>query len=91
MEDAPLGSGKAYKFIPARRNDTVRKTGHPKYLPIISENNYGTIMVNDAAMRRSKRDVFTNVGAIYSLANIGDIDISEYIERKKRVGSQIDY
>ena len=35
-------------------------------------------------MSRSKRGVFTNMGAMHSLAKIEDIDILEYIERKKR-------
>ena len=30
----PAGSGKVYRFIPAKRNDTVRNTGYPKYLPV---------------------------------------------------------
>ena len=71
----------------------VRKTGCTKYLPIsVSENddiNHGIIVVTDAAMRRSNRgiillSVFTNVGGIHRLANLKDINIASYIERKKR-------
>ena len=33
-QEIPAGSGKVYWFIPAERNDTVKKTDCPKYLPV---------------------------------------------------------
>ena len=91
-QEALAGSGKVYWFIPAKRNDTVRSTGCPKYLPIKTcENdrvNCELIMKANAArnMDRRKRGVFTNMGALHSLAKIEEIDIEEYMDRKKRSG-----
>ena len=33
-QEIPARSGKVYQFIPAERNDTIRNTGCPKYLPV---------------------------------------------------------
>ena len=33
-QEIPARSGKVYQFIPAERNDTIRDTGCPKYLPV---------------------------------------------------------
>ena len=85
-----------YQFIPAKRNDTVRNTGRPKYLPIKTYKNHGVkyelIVKNNAerSTNRRKRGVFTNMGALHSLANIEEINVEEYMERKKRNGFVVD-
>ena len=65
-EEAPSRSETSHKFVPAKRNDTVKSTGLPKYLPIktseIDRVDYG-ITVNIGAtidMGRRMRGMFTN-------------------------------
>ena len=72
----------------------MKSTGRPKYLPIKTyENdgvNYRTIVKTNTAMDtgRKKRGVFTNanmvVGALHSLSKVEEIDVVEYMDRKKR-------
>ena len=60
-QEAPPGSGKVYQFIPAKRNDTVKSTGRPKYLPIKTYENSGVdcgiIVKTGAAMDMEERCV----------------------------------
>ena len=95
-EEAPTRSRRAHRFVPAKRTDTVKSTGYPKYLPIKTYENdgvdYGTIVKTDAAMDtgRKRRGVFTNanmvMGALHSLSKVEEIDVAEYMDRKKRSG-----
>ena len=43
MEDQeiPAGSGNRYRYLPARQDDPVAKTGRPKCLPIDTYESYG--------------------------------------------------
>ena len=43
MEDQeiPAGSGNRYRYLPARQDDHVAKTGSPKYLPSDTCQSYG--------------------------------------------------
>ena len=91
-QEIPAVSGRVYQFIPAKRNDTVRNTGRPKYLPIKTCGDNGVnceLIVKHNAMRstdRRKRDVFSNLGALHNLAKIEDIDVDEYMDRNKKIG-----
>ena len=68
------------QFIPAKRNDTVRNTGRPKYLPIKTcgddEVNCKLIVKNNTAMStdRRKRGIFSNLGALHSHAKIEEMN-----------------
>ena len=85
-QEIPVGSGRVYQFIPAKRNDTVRNTGRPKYLPVkICEDDGANceLIVKHNAVRnidRRKRGVFSNLGALHNLARIEDIDVEEYMD-----------
>ena len=82
-----LGSGKVYQFIPAERNDTVRNTGRPKYLPVkICGDNCDIVTKQNAVMNpdRRRRDIFSNLGALHSLARLEDLDVEDVTDRKKR-------
>ena len=89
-QEIPAGSGRVYQSIPAERDDTVRNTGLPKYLPIEACGDDGVncelIVKNNAARStdRRKRGVFSNLGALHNLAKIEEIDVEEYMDRKKR-------
>ena len=69
-----------YRFIPARRNDTVKKTGRPKYLPVeVCGDNCDIVAKRNTVMNpdRSRRDIFSNLGALHSLAKLEDLDITD--------------
>ena len=59
-QEAPARSGKVYQFVPAKRNDTVKSTGRPKYLPIKTCENDGIecelIVKTDAARNMDRRN-----------------------------------
>ena len=65
-EEAPSESVKAHRFVPGKRNDTLKNTGHSKYLPIeICENDgvdYDIVEDTGVAMYvgRMKRSKFTD-------------------------------
>ena len=62
-----------YRFIPVERKDTVRDTGHPKYLPVKPCGDDGVkcelIVKNNPVMStdRKKRMVFSNLGVLHNL------------------------
>ena len=77
--EIPLDSGKVYRFILAERNDTIRHTGRPKYLPVEvcgdDEVNCDRVTNQNAltALDR-RRNVFSNLGALHNLARLEDLD-----------------
>ena len=96
MEEQEISarSGKIYRFIPVNRKDLATKTGHPKYLPVDTCKNYGIncepIMKHKdvRSTERTKRgvispSVFTNIRGMHHLADLKDINIARYMERKK--------
>ena len=40
-QEIPAGSGNRYRYLPAKQDDCVTKTGRPKYLPIDTCQSYG--------------------------------------------------
>ena len=85
-QEIPAGSGKVYWFIPAERFDTVRSTGHPKYLPAETCGDDGAncefIVEQNAVMNidRRKRGVLSNLGALHNLARLEYLDVGEYMD-----------
>ena len=77
-QELELGSGEKYEFVPARRNDTDKKTGRPKYFLVEACEDSCDIITNP---NRSRRDVFANLGAMHSIMDLEDLNITD---RKKR-------
>ena len=76
-QEIPLNSGKTYRFIPAERNDTVRDTGRYIYLPVNScgdrgENCKSIPRSTMVASGRRKRDIFSTLRDLHSIAGIED-------------------
>ena len=76
MEKQEIGLklGEKYEFVPAQRNDTNEKTGRPRYF--VEET-----CEDNCDPNRNRRDVFANLGAMHSIMNLEDLNITD---RKKR-------
>ena len=73
-QEIRLKLGEKYEFVPAQRNDTDEKTGRPKYF--VEE-----ACEDSCNPNRNRRDVFANLGAMHSIMNLEDLNITD---RKKR-------